>query len=177
LIYGERIRLRAVEREDLPRFVAWLNDPEVTGGLSMYLPLSLADEEAWYDQTLKLPPDRHPMVIEVCLQDSWLPVGDCGFNSIDHQSRSGEIGIFIGQKDLWNQGYGTEATRLLLKHGFNTLNLHRIFLRVFETNKRAIRSYDKAGFVIEGRMREAVYRDGNYVDVLLMSVLRSEWQE
>jgi diamine N-acetyltransferase len=177
LIYGKRIRLRAIEREDLPRFVAWLNDPEVTAGLSMYLPLSMADEEAWFDQMYKLPPAVHPMMIEVRLQDKWLPVGDCSFNTIDYQSRSGEIGIFIGQKDLWNQGYGTEAMCLLLKHGFNTLNLHRIFLRVFETNKRAIRSYDKAGFVIEGRMREAVYRNGNYEDVLLMSVLRPEWQE
>ncbi len=177
MIYGERIRLRAVERDDLPRFVAWLNDPEVTAGLSMSLPLSQVDEEAWYDQMIKQPPERHPMVIEVCLQDNWLPVGDCGFNTIDYQSRSGEIGIFIGQKDLWNQGYGTETMRLILKHGFNTLNLHRIFLRVFETNMRAIRSYEKAGFVLEGRLRQAQFRNGKYEDVLLMSVLRPEWQE
>ncbi len=177
MIYGDRIRLRAVERNDLPRFVEWLNDPEVTAGLVMYLPLSAAVEEDWFDQMLKQPADQHPMVIEARSQDNWLAIGDCGFNSIDHRNRSGEIGIFIGQKDLWNRGYGTETMRLLLKHGFHTLNLHRIFLRVFETNKRAIRSYEKAGFVHEGRLRQAQFSNGKYEDVLLMSVLRPEWQD
>jgi len=64
---------------------------------------------------------------------------------------------------------------LLLKHGFETLNLHRIFLRVYEENIRAVRAYEKAGFVFEGKMRQAVYKHGNYDDVLFMSVLRSEW--
>jgi diamine N-acetyltransferase len=177
MIYGDRIRLRAIERYDLPRFVEWLNDPEVLAGLAMYLPLSAAVEEDWFDQMLKQPEDQHPMVIEVRSQDTWLAVGDCGFNKIDHHNRSGEIGIFIGQKDLWNRGYGTETMRLLLKHGFHTLNLHRIFLRVFETNKRAIRSYEKAGFVHEGRLRQAEFSNGKYEDVLLMSVLKPEWQE
>ena len=177
MIYGDRIRLRAVERNDLPLFVEWLNDPEVKAGLMIYLPLSQADEEEWFDQMQKQPADQHPMVIEVRRQDSWLVIGDCGFNSIDQHNRSGEIGIFIGQKDLWNQGYGTETMRLLLKHGFQTLNLHRIFLRGFETNKRAIRSYEKASFVHEGLLRQAHYTNGKYEDVLLMSVLKPEWQE
>lgn len=176
MIYGERIRLRAVERSDLPRFVEWLNDPEVVAGLMIYLPLSQADEDSWFEEMQKSPAAQHPMVIEIRNQDSWLAIGDCSFMGIDHRIRSGEIGIFIGRKDLWNQGYGTETMRLLLKHGFKTLNLNRIFLRVFETNKRAIRSYEKAGFVHEGRMRQAQFIDGKYEDVLLMSVLRSEWQ-
>jgi RimJ/RimL family protein N-acetyltransferase len=87
------------------------------------------------------------------------------------------LGIFIGDKRYWNKGYGTEVMRLLLRHGFSTLNLNRVFLRVFETNPRAIRSYEKAGFVFEGRMRQAEFIDGKYCDVILMSVLRSEWKE
>jgi diamine N-acetyltransferase len=177
MIYGERIRLRAVERSDLPRYVEWLNDPEITAGLSMYVPLSQADEESWFEEMRKRPAEQHPVVIEMLNQDSWLPIGGCGFNLIDQHNRSAEVGIFIGQKDLWNRGYGTETMRLLLKHGFNNLNLHRIALRVYETNKGAIRSYEKAGFVHEGRLRQAEFRNGKYVDVLLMSVLRPEWQE
>ncbi len=65
---------------------------------------------------------------------------------------------------------------LIFKYGFEDLNLHRIWLRVFETNQRAIRSYDKAGFTLEGKFREAQYRDGKYVDVMIMSMLKSEWQ-
>lgn len=176
MIYGERIRFRAVEREDLPRFVAWLNDPEILQGLLLYLPLSLNEEENWYESMMKRPTDEHPMVIEIQQADEWLPIGNCGFVKIDWRSRSGEVGIFIGEKRLWNQGYGTDAMRLLLQHGFHTLNLNRIGLDVYDTNLRAVRSYEKAGFVQEGRKRQAIFKDGKYIDILQMSVLREEWE-
>lgn len=177
MIYGERIRLRHVEREDLPKFVEWLNDPEVRHGLSLYLPLSNAEEENWFAELLKRPGDEQPLVIEIRRDSGWMMIGNCGFFRFDWRNRSGELGIMIGEKAYWNQGYGTETVRLLLRHGFNTLNLHRVSLRVFENNPRAIRAYEKAGFVHEGRMRQAEFRDGQYWDVLLMSVLSPEWRE
>ncbi len=177
MITTSRLRLRAPERSDLPNFVRWLNDPEVTAGLLIHLPLSMEDENAWFDAMLKTDPNEHPLVIEVRQGEEWKPVGDCGFHGIDWRVRSSEVGIFIGEKSVWNQGYGTEVMRLLLRHGFQTLNLNRIFLQVFATNQRAVRSYEKAGFVHEGRLRQDMYKNGNYVDVLLMSVLRSEWRE
>jgi diamine N-acetyltransferase len=176
MIYGERIRLRAIERADLPRFVDWLNDPEVLQGLLIYLPLSSQDEENWYENMTKRPMDEHPMVIEVEQGEDWLPIGNCGFINIDWRSRSGDVGIFIGEKRLWDQGYGSDAMHLLLRHGFNTLNLNRVALDVYATNLRAIRSYEKVGFVHEGRRRQAIYKDGEYVDILQMSVLRQEWK-
>ena len=175
MIYGERIRFRAVEREDLPLFVNWLNDPDVLQGLLLYLPISLDGEENWYENMMKRPLDEHPMVIEVKQEDGWLPIGNCGFINIDWRCHSGEVGIFIGEKRLWNQGYGTDAMHLLLQHGFNTLNLNRIALDVYDTNPRAVRSYEKAGFIHEGRKRQAIFKDGNYIDLLQMSVLKKEW--
>ncbi len=83
----------------------------------------------------------------------------------------------IGDKTYWNRGYGTEAVRLLVKHGFNTLNLNRIFLHVFENNPRAIRAYEKAGFVHEGRERQAEFTEGEYMDVLVMSILKDEFDQ
>jgi RimJ/RimL family protein N-acetyltransferase len=177
LIYGDRIRLRHVEREDLPRFVEWLNDPEVRHGLAMYLPLSRAEEEDWFENTLKRDQDERPLAIEVDGAEGLSLVGNCGFFNLEWRVRSAELGIFIGDKAFWNRGYGTEAMRLLLRHGFGTLNLNRIYLRVFDDNPRAIRAYEKAGFAHEGRMRQAEYHDGRYLDVLLMSVLKSEWKE
>jgi RimJ/RimL family protein N-acetyltransferase len=177
MINGERIRLRAPEREDLPLFVAWLNDPDVRKNLALFLPLSLVDEEHWFENMSQQPAPEHPMVIEIQEGDGWKPVGNCGFNFLDWRNRSGELGLFIGEKSLWNQGYGTETVRLLLRHGFNTLNLNRIYLRVFETNLGGIRAYEKAGFVHEGRFRQGEYQEGRYLDVLYMSVLRSEWKE
>ncbi|MBN2146051.1 MAG: GNAT family N-acetyltransferase [Anaerolineales bacterium] len=180
MIFGERIRFRSIEREDLPHFVAWFNDPEVRAGLGLYLPLSQVEEEAWFDDLQKRAPDERPLSIEVrqsstAGDDGWILIGDCGLLNIDQRNRSAELGIMIGDKTFWNRGYGTEAVRLLVKHGFQTLNLHRIFLRVFETNPRAIRSYEKAGFVSEGRQRQAEFRGGKYIDVIVMSMLDSEY--
>ena len=177
MIYGKRIRLRAMEREDLPKFVEWMNDPEVTSGLQMRLPLSMADEQGWFDKMVQRPPAERVLVIEMRDGNSWRMIGSVGFmdiNTIDHEC---EFGISIGDKSVWNQGYGSEVTWLMLKHGFETLNLNRIWLRVHADNQRAIRAYEKVGYVHEGCMRQAVYKNGKYVDVHIMSVLRSEWDE
>ena len=177
MIYGERIRFRAAGRADLPRFTDWLNDPEVRAGIAQSLPFSVELEEQWFEKMLQRPHEEQVLVIEARQPDeSWLTIGNCGLFGLDWRSRCCELGILIGAKSCWNQGYGAESVRLLLKHGFETLNLNRIYLRVFETNPRAIRAYEKVGFKLEGRQREAEYRDGKYIDVLMMSVLRSEWQ-
>jgi diamine N-acetyltransferase len=175
IIYGERIRLRAPEREDVKKFHEWINDPEVTLGLSLYLPMSMRDEEAWFENVAKRPPDEKPLTIDVRAGDGWRLIGNSGFFEIDHVAHSAEVGIMIGDKSVWNQGLGTEAISLLLRHGFETLNLNRIFLRVYAENPRAIRSYQKAGFVHEGTLREAVFKRGKFDDLHMMSILRREW--
>jgi RimJ/RimL family protein N-acetyltransferase len=175
IVYGERVRLRAAERKDIEKFHEWINDPEVTEGLALYLPMSMRDEEDWFEGLAKRPPQEKPLAIECRDGDSWELIGNSGFFDLDHQARSGEIGIMIGDKSHWNRGYGTEAMSLLLRHGFDTLNLNRIFLRVYASNPRAIRSYEKAGFIHEGRLREAVFQRGTSGDVLIMGILRSEW--
>jgi diamine N-acetyltransferase len=182
MIYGERLRLRAAEREDLPRFVAWLNDPEVRQFLLINLPMSMASEERWFENMQKLPPAEHVLVIEIALpreggaEVTWTPIGNTSFMDINHINRAAEIGIFIGEKSFWNQGYGRDTMRLMLRHGFETMNFNRIYLRVFDHNLRGIRAYERAGFKHEGRMRQAQYQEGRYFDVLMMSVLREEWK-
>jgi len=176
MIYGKRIRLRRDERSDLPKFVEWLNDPEVRRYISMNLPISQANEEGWFENMLKRPPEEQPFAIEIRDGDTWRLIGNCGFFEIDQRTHSSEVGIFIGDKSCWNQGYGTEVMRILLQVGFGTLNLNRVFLRVDAANKGGIRAYEKAGFIHEGRFRQGTYRDGQYDDMLFMSVLRSEWK-
>src|SRR5919107_1358942 len=98
-------------------------------------------------------------------QRAWSPerlVGDNG---------SAMFHITIGEKDVWGKGYGTEATQLMLEHAFAHLGLHRVALAVFSFNERAIRSYEKAGFRVEGRAREAIWRKGRFWDEISMSVL------
>jgi RimJ/RimL family protein N-acetyltransferase len=177
IIYGDRLRLRRTERDDVKKYHEWVNDPDITDGLSLFLPMSLEDEERWYDSSLNREIQERPFSIEVRAGDGWRLIGNCAFFNIEREVRSGEIGIMIGDKSMWNQGLGTEAMTLLLRLGFETLNLNRIFLRVYASNLRAKRAYEKAGFVLEGTMRQAVYKKGKYGDLHFMSVLRSEWDK
>jgi RimJ/RimL family protein N-acetyltransferase len=100
-----------------------------------------------------------------------------GLFHLEWTNRSAEFGIFIGDKSLWDKGYGTEVLQVFLQHAFDTLNLNRIYLRVFATNARARRSYEKVGLAAEGTMRQAVFRNGQYIDVHVMSILSSEWRK
>ncbi len=176
MIYGDRIRLRHAEKEDLPTFVKWLKDPEVREGISMYLPMSMAEEEGWFEKMLERPPVERSLCIEVKRGSDWTLVGNCGYFNIEDRIRAAELGILIGEKSEWSKGYGSETMALLLRFGFDTLNLNRIWLRVYENNPRAVRAYEKAGFVHEGRYRQGQFAGGKYYDVLLMSALRDEWR-
>jgi RimJ/RimL family protein N-acetyltransferase len=174
---GKNIRLRAPERTDLPKFVEWVNDPEVRDGLTITYPMSMEDETHWFDHMLQQPLETHPMVIEAKDGKNWVGIGSCGFHDIDWRNANAEIGILIGEKKFWDKGYGTETILLLLKVGFEVLNMHRIWLRVHEDNIRAIRCYHKVGFVNEGQKRDAEFKNGKYIDIVLMSVLRPEWKD
>jgi RimJ/RimL family protein N-acetyltransferase len=115
------------------------------------------------------------LALAVHVKSSGRLVGTCAFSQLDGENGSALYHITIGEKDTWGRGYGTEATRLMLDHAFGTLNLHRIGLSVFSFNERAIRSYRSCGFVVEGRAREAIWRDGQWWDEVSMSVLHSDW--
>ncbi len=180
IIYGKRIRLRAAEKTDIPLFLKWFNDPEVTENLETIFPISSMGEEKWLEKMQDQNPAQHPLVIEMKTDEAghtgWAAVGDVAFHNIDWIDRSAEVGICIGEKTCWNQGLGTETMQLMLDFGFGSLNLHRIYLRVYAKNKRGIRAYEKTGYTHEGIMRQAHYQAGAYVDVHLMSVLKHEWQ-
>jgi diamine N-acetyltransferase len=176
LIAANRVRLRAIEREDIPTFVRWMNDQEVIEFLLMNSPLSKAMEEQWFERQLaRTPEDGQVLAIEAFANEKWVHIGNTGLHAVERVHLAAEFGIVIGEKAFWNQGYGREATHLMLKHGFEDLNLNRIYLHVYETNLRGIAAYKAAGFVHEGILREAIYKNGRYINVFVMSVLHSEW--
>ena len=176
MLVGKNVRLRALEKSDLPNCVRWLNDRDVTQFLLHNSPMSMAAEEKWFEHQQTIPPTNgQVLAIEVLVEGQWVYIGNTGLHQIDSIIREAEFGIFIGEKQFWNKGYGREATLLTLKLGFEDLNLNRIYLYVFESNPRGIAAYKAAGFVQEGLLREAMYKNGKYINVLVMSVLRSEW--
>jgi RimJ/RimL family protein N-acetyltransferase len=107
--------------------------------------------------------------------DSDKLIGFVAFDGLNWTDRDSYVAIGIGEPDFWGRGYGSDAMRLMLRYGFNELNLHRVSLTVYAYNTRAIRSYEKCGFKHEGRIREFVLRDGRRSDMLHMGILRSEW--
>ncbi|MBC7224941.1 MAG: GNAT family N-acetyltransferase [Anaerolineae bacterium] len=173
MIYGTKVRLRAVERSDLPTFVRWFNDPEVRQYLIMYLPMSLAQEERWFERLLQ--GTDYIFVIEAHVEGQWLPIGNCGLSEIDWKNRRAVLGIVIGEKAFWGQGFGTDAVRTLLRFAFHELGLHRVSLDVYDFNPRAMRCYEKAGLRREGTKREALFRGGRFHDVHLMAILHHEF--
>ncbi len=174
MYYGEKVRLRAIEREDVPTFVRWFNDPEVRQYLLMFEPMSAAKEEKWFEGMLQRQND-YLFAVEVPVGDSWVHIGNVGLHGIDWKNRNATFGIALGEKAYWNQGYGTDATRTILRFAFAELNLHRVELEVFDYNPRAARCYTKAGFRQDGVRREVFFRDGSYHDTYLMSVLNEEF--
>ena len=172
MIEGERIILRAWERDDLPVFTRWLNDPEVTVYVGRPFPnLSLEQETAFYDETLEENGYRYVIVVK----ESGVMVGTCSFYHRDERNRAVEVGIIIGEKDYWSQGYGREALKLMLKIGFEGLGMNRIWLRHVDFNGRGHRAYEAAGFREEARMRQSVWVNGAMRDDVFMSVLAEEY--
>jgi RimJ/RimL family protein N-acetyltransferase len=102
-------------------------------------------------------------------------VGGIGLDAVYWTHGDAFVGIGLGQKEDWGKGYGTDAMHIILRYAFTELNLRRVSLDVFEYNPRGVRSYEKAGFVVEGRVRGAVLRDGRRWDVIYMGILREEW--
>lgn len=175
MLRGERIQLGPVKREYIEPYLKWFNDPELTQYLSMFLPLTRMKEEDWFEN---LKNRKDTIVFGILLLDAngvEKLIGNCGLHDIDWKNRTTEVGIMIGEKELHGKGYGTEAMELLLEYGFQTVNLNRIQLHVYDFNIRAIKSYTKIGFVEEGRLRQAQFKNGKYHDMILMSMLCEEW--
>ena len=172
MIKGNKVRLRAIEQDDIPRFVRWLNDPDVRRFLTMYQPVSTADEIRWFQRHLEAK-DDYVYAIETA---EGVHIGNIGLHHLDWKNHNAVLGIFIGEKAYWGLGYGSDAILTLLHFAFGEMNLNRVELTVFDYNERAIRSYQKCGFQLEGSRRQALYREGAYHDVLIMSILRHEYE-
>lgn len=170
---GERVTLRAVSREDLPRLWAFNNDPDVelAGGGDPPIPQSLARFQAEYEENAgKGGRDGFSFAIEADGQC----IGGCALFNISEMGRTCELGITIGDKAYWGRGYGREAIQLLVHYAFHFCNYRKVWLRVHGRNERAIHAYRACGFVEEGRQRAQVWSDGAYDDLVYMGVLRDE---
>jgi|ERR1700687_2004481 len=170
---GKLVRLRAYEKSDADALMRWFSDEEVTRWLGPTdLPISRAKQEKFIELASASGDDAKYFAIETL--DGKL-VGDCGLRSIDWKSRKAEFFITIGGKQLWDKGYGSDALRVVIRLAFDKMNLNRLWLTVLVDNPRAVRCYEKCGFVHEGLLRQESYVDGQYRDVFLMGSIRADY--
>lgn len=171
-LIGEKIYLRPVEVEDAKFLSKGENDPIVRESLFLALPVSLTNEQEKVEQYIK---SQDAIVIIIVEKKTNKPIGQTGFFRIDYISRAAIFYLAILDPAHWSKGYGTEATQLMVDYAFKTLNLNRIQLHVCAENTSAIKIYQRAGFIKEGILRQAMYRQGNFVDFWVMGILRDDW--
>jgi RimJ/RimL family protein N-acetyltransferase len=168
VLKGDLVTLRPIEADDYERLAAFINDVEVEllAGNGPPRPRSRAAVAKFWDAAT----ERGDLVFGI--EADGRLIGSCSLGSLDAVSQTAELGIGIGERDYWSRGYGREAVRLLVDYGFRLRNLRKIWLSVLDDNPRAIRAYEAVGFVEEGRQRAHVWRNGEYVDVLFMGLIR-----
>lgn len=171
------INLKPLIQQDVSPFYEWINDDiSIKYSLSVFQSMHSKDQiDAWF---LTVVNDLKNFNRGIFLNgDTNKLIGYAGICNISKPNRSGEYFIFIGDRQHWGKGIGSQVTKLLLAIGFEKLGLNRIMLTVSEPNYAAIKAYENAGFKLEGRMREACFRDNQFHDKLLMSILKDEWFE
>ncbi len=173
-IEGRTVVLRPHVARNVAAFTRWYADPEVAR-LTRYQdgPMRADEVRRFFEARVA---GAGSLALAIHLRGTDRLIGTCAFSQLDGDNGCALFHITIGERDCWGRGYGTEATALMLEHAFGTLGLHRVGLSVFAFNERAIRSYRKVGFVVEGRSREAIWREGRFFDEIHMSVLADEWQ-
>lgn len=172
VIPGERIYLTHLRREDVPLLARWFADLELTAYLgSLGASFSLEQEQRWFDS---LAGDSQQVTFGIVVRADDRLIGSVTLRSIDHRHGTAELGIAIGDKRAWNQGYGTEAVRLMAEYGCFFLNLYAIRLALVEFNERGRRAYLRAGFREVGRWRGAYHLDGRRYDRVWMDITRDE---
>ncbi len=168
---GEKVALGPLTRELIPLYQKWDTDFEINRTTYSVRPVTLEEETDAYERYIR---DKNTVLFTIYERGSWRPIGKTYLSLASHTEA--EFGIVIGEKDCQGQGYGTEATRLVLDYGFTILGLHNIMLTVFEYNPGGIKANEKAGFRVIGRRRQARWMNGRFWDVIYMDCLAGEFE-
>lgn len=172
LFYGEKVKLTAPREEDVDILVKWGDDEEYLRNVDTDMALPKTRDQ-WAKEGST---DSNAVYFRLRTIDNDELIGFAAIYGIEWNNRTGVLSIGIGQSVHRSKGYGSDAIKLILRYAFHELNLDRVGLDVIEYNTGAIKAYEKAGFQLEGRKRSMVYRDGKRYDLILMGLLRDEWE-
>jgi RimJ/RimL family protein N-acetyltransferase len=169
MISGRRVTLRPVEERDYPLIHTWQNDPDVWWRMDYERPFSLQDIADDAESSRK---EGVPFVIEA----EGRPVGRIGLNQFRTRDRICSLYLFVGDRRAWGKGYAKDAVATLLRYAFERWDLYQVELWALAVNEPAIRVYEACGFVPDARLRARSFKDGAWVDRIVMSVRRGEFE-
>ena len=171
VIYGERIALRPMEERDTADIIQWRNTDFVRKNFIYQKPFTVEAHHHWVETMVNTGKVVQFMICPCEAGKVENAIGSVYLRDIDETHHKAEYGIFIGEEAALSKGYGTEAAQLMLQYAFETLHLHKVMLRVLAENKRAQRSYEKAGFRKEAYLKDDVFLNGRFCDVILMACI------
>jgi RimJ/RimL family protein N-acetyltransferase len=169
------VYLRAAGRDDIPWFVAWINDNRTSRSIGFRAPISIPMEEAWFERMLA-DQGNSAYMFTICLLVDDRPIGSVSLFDLDLVNGSAGLGIMIGDPGDRGRGHGTDTLEAIVGFGFDSLRLERIWLNVFDFNPAARRVYERVGFKHEGTQRHAIFREGRFFDDHRMAILSGEWR-
>ena len=174
MLQGEKVKIRPMEIKDIPLLDVLRRGGDVLHNLTTWLPISdsLAAQETYFGEKIKKRKSSEPEFVITTLDDT--VIGTTGIIMTDFRNSYAFVHIFVGA-EYTGRGYGSEAMKILVSFIFLEMNIQRVALTVFAYNERAIASYKKIGFLEEGRLRQHLFRSGQYHDVVQMAVLRDEF--
>ncbi|MCX6150723.1 MAG: GNAT family protein [Ignavibacteriales bacterium] len=169
---GKQIYLRPLKENDLELVEFGKNNPDVRETLFLFAPMTTEQVKAELNQWSS---SKEIMLFTICRQQDDVAVGQTALVRIDYVSRAAVFYVAIYDPQFWSKGYGSEATRMMLKFSFDILNLNRVQLHVCVDNTKGVAAYKKAGFKVEGTLRKAMYHKNKYIDFYVMGILREEF--
>jgi RimJ/RimL family protein N-acetyltransferase len=173
-IKGDNVDLLPTNLNHVKLYAKWINDEKVRHYARNPMPHGVEEIKKWFEPREGL---SDHVSFELWHKEDKKPIGTAGFSHINWINRSTNIFMSIGEPEYWIKGIGTEATKLLVKYGFEELNFHKIFAGIFEPNKGSWTVAENVGFIHEATLREEIYVDGKYVDVRKYYLIKDEWFE
>lgn len=174
MLTGETVGLRAIEREELPALMEWRNQPEYRRFFREYRELSSLHQENWFEN--KVMRDNGTEMFSIIELASKELIGACGLCYIDWINRNADFSIYIGKDHLYiDEVYAVDAARVMMKYGFEELNLHRLWAEIYDFDVKKQKMFETLGFSFEGRHKEQHWTEGKYVDSLYFGIVKKNW--
>ncbi len=170
---GNKVDLCSINLEHVNLYTKWSNDPNVRRYSRNMIPWNLEEVKKWLEQQRE--GVKTDAMFEIWHKEDKKPIGTAGLGEINWANRNANLYVVIGEPEYWGLGIAPEISKMLIEYGFEELNFHKIYAGIYSPNKRSLRTAEKIGFKYEATLREQIFVNGEYVDVIKFAIFKEEW--